>query len=203
LLGVLIGGCAGYAVRWLTHWPTNWIDVVLMRVADVMLALPTLLLALAARAAFPPELPPQRAAFLLIAIFVALGWAETARVTRGLVLELRQREFVLAAISLGASSRRILTRHILPNAARPLLMQTMLLLPAFLLSETSLSFLGVGVQEPEASWGSLLTAAADLTLLQNSNALVLLAPAFSIMLFVVGVRLLSQGIQRVDDQLNG
>ncbi|NOT62629.1 MAG: ABC transporter permease subunit, partial [Acidobacteria bacterium] len=88
-------------------------------------------------------------------------------------------------------------RHILPNAARPIMMQSLLLLPAFLLSETSLSFLGVGVQEPAASWGSLLTAAADLTLLQRGDALVLLAPAFAITLFVAGVRLLSRGLQHI------
>jgi peptide/nickel transport system permease protein len=191
LLGVLIGCLAGYAAR--------RVDAVLMRVADVMLALPTLLLALAARAAFPPELPPRRAAFLLIGIFVALGWAELARLTRGMVLELRRREFVLGAISLGATTWRILFRHILPNAARPLAVQSLLLLPTFLLTETSLSFLGVGVQEPEASWGSLLAAAADITLLQRSDILALLAPAFAIVLFVGSVRLLSQELQQADE----
>ncbi len=190
LLGVLIGCFAGYAARWM--------GAVLMRAADVLLALPTLVLALAARAAFPPELPPRRAALLLIAIFVALGWAELARLARGLVLELRQREFVLGAVSLGATPGRILFRHILPNAARPLVVQALLLLPAFLLTESSLSFLGVGVQEPEVSWGSLLAAAADMALLQRGNVLALLAPAFAMMFFVGGVRLLGQGLQQVD-----
>jgi peptide/nickel transport system permease protein len=191
LLGVLIGCLAGYSVR--------WVDAVLMRVADVLLALPTLVLALAARAAFPPELPSHRAALLLIAIFVALGWAELARLARGLVLELRQREFVLGAVSLGATPWRVLVHHILPNAARPLVVQALLLLPTFLLTETSLSFLGVGVQEPESSWGSLLAAAADMALLQRDDVLALLAPAFAIMFFVGGVRLLSQGLQQADD----
>jgi peptide/nickel transport system permease protein len=194
LLGVLIGCLAGYAVR--------WVDAMLMRAADVMLALPTLLLALAARAAFPPELPPRRAAFLLIGIFVALGWAEMARLTRGLVLELRRREFVAGALSLGATPWRILFRHILPNVARPLSVQALLLLPAFLLTETSLSFLGVGVQEPEASWGSLLASAADIALLQRGDVLALLTPAFAIVVFVGGVRLLSQGLQQADEEQN-
>jgi peptide/nickel transport system permease protein len=191
-LGVLIGCLAGYGARWM--------DAVLMRVADVLLALPTLLLALATRAAFPPELPPRRAAILLITIFVALGWAELARLTRGLVLELRQREFVLGAISLGATPWRVLSRHILPNAARPLVVQALLLLPTFLLTETSLSFLGVGVQEPGASWGTLLAAVADMALLQRGDILALLAPAFAIMFFVGSVRLLSQGLQQADEQ---
>jgi peptide/nickel transport system permease protein len=125
LLGVAIGCCAGYAGR--------FFDIVLMRAADVMMALPALVMILAARAAFPLELPTARAATLLICLFVALGWAEMARLTRGLVLELRARAFVTAAVSIGMSPLRVLLRHILPNAARPLIVQTLLMLPAFLL----------------------------------------------------------------------
>ncbi len=186
-LGVLIGCAAGYAGR--------WIDAALMRAADAMMAMPALVLILAARAAFPLELPPLRAATLLVTIFVVLGWAEMARLARGLVMELRQREFALAAVSIGLSPARILWRHILPNAARPLTIQALLTLPAFLLAETALSFLGVGLQEPEPSWGNLLSAASDLTLLERGHAPVLLAPAFAIALFVFGVRLLSDGLE--------
>jgi len=186
-LGILIGCVAGYAGRWL--------DAILMRAADVLMALPTLVLILAVRAAFPLELPPTRAAVLLVTIFFALGWAEMSRLARGLVMELRQREFVLAAVSLGLSPARVLVRHVLPNAATPLAVQAFLMLPAFLLAETALSFLGVGLQEPEASWGSLLTASADITLLERGYAVVLLAPALAIALFVLGVRLLSAGLE--------
>jgi peptide/nickel transport system permease protein len=190
-LGILIGLIAGYA--------GSWLDAVFMRAADVMMALPTLVLILAARAAFPLELPPTRAATLLITIFVVLGWAEMARLTRGLTLELRQREFVQAAVSIGCSPARILFRHILPNAARPLLAQTFLMLPAFLLAETSLSFLGVGLQEPEASWGNLLADAANLTLLESHEAWPILAPAFVITVFVLGVRLFGHGLEKLDE----
>lgn len=182
-LGVLIGGVAGYA--------KGTTDVVLMRAADAMMALPTLVVVLAARAAFPLQLPPARAAFLLITIFALVGWAEMARFARGLALELKEREFVLAARSLGISPARILFRHILPNAARPLIVQATLLLPAFLLAETALSFLGVGLQEPEPSWGNMLAAAQDFTLLR-AQPLVLLAPALLIFLFTLGVRLLNE-----------
>ncbi|MFN8005040.1 MAG: ABC transporter permease [Acidobacteriota bacterium] len=188
VLGIVVGCLAGYAGRWL--------DNLVMRAADAMLALPALVLILAARAAFPPELPPVRAAALMIGIFAALGWAEMARLTRGLVWELRQRDFVLAAVSLGASPVRILWRHILPNAAAPLLTQMLVILPTFLLTETSLSFLGVGLQEPEPSWGNMLTAISDLTLLQRNDLLALLTPAFAIVLFVLGVRLLAEGIEQ-------
>jgi peptide/nickel transport system permease protein len=115
-----------------------------MRAADAMLALPDLVLILAARAAFPLVLPPTRAGLLLVAIFIAIGWAEMARLARGLVLGLREREFVLAAVSVGLTETRILFRHILPNALR--------------------------------------------------------SPAFAIFLFVLGVRLLSDGLRRDGDQ---
>lgn len=185
-LGVLLGCVAGYERRLL--------DALLMRAADVMMALPVLVLILAVRAAFPLELPPMRAATLLILIFLGVGWAEMARLARGEVMALRRREFVLAAESIGLTQARILFRHILPNAARPLIVQTTLMLPAFLLAETALSFLGVGLQEPEPSWGNMLAAAADPTLL-GQHAPLLLAPAFLIFLFVLGVRLLGDGLK--------
>jgi peptide/nickel transport system permease protein len=190
VLGVFLGCVAGYAGR--------RVDALLMRAADAMLALPDLVLILAARAAFPLVLPPARAGLLLVAIFIAIGWAEMARLARGMVLSLREREFVLAAVSLGLTETRILFRHILPNASRPLVVQLSLMLPAFLLAETALSFLGVGVQEPAASWGNMLVSASNLTLL-GQQPLVLLSPAFAIFLFVLGVRLLSDGLRRDGD----
>ncbi|HEY0404106.1 MAG TPA: ABC transporter permease [Pyrinomonadaceae bacterium] len=186
VLGIALGCVAGYGGRVL--------DAVLMRAADVMMALPALVLILAARAAFPLELPPARAALLLISIFIAVGWAEIARLTRGLVLALKRREFVLAAAALGLSQKRILFRHILPNAARPLLVQMTLMLPFFLLTETALSFLGVGLQEPEASWGNMLAAAGDITQL-GDHPFELLSPALAIFIFVLGARLLSDGLK--------
>lgn len=187
LVGVVLGCVAGYSGR--------VVDSVLMRAADAMMSLPVLVLILAARAAFPLELPPSRAVLLLVTIFVAVGWAEMARLTRGLVVALREREFVLAARAIGLTRTRILFRHILPNAAAPLIVQATILLPAFLLAETSLSFLGVGLQEPEASWGNMLMAASDITLLSR-QPLLILSPAFAIFLFVLAVRLLSDGLQK-------
>lgn len=189
-LGIIIGCIAGY-VR------VRLVEAALMRAADVMMSLPVLVLILAARAAFPLEMPPRRAALLLISIFLLVGWAEMARLARGLVQALRRREFVLAAESIGLTQTRILFRHVLPNASGALVVQVTLMLPAFLLAETALSFLGVGLQEPEASWGSMLSAAADPTLLSR-HAFVLLAPAFCIFLFVLGVRLLSDGLKPKD-----
>jgi peptide/nickel transport system permease protein len=186
LLGIGIGCLAGYGGR--------WVNALLMRAADAMMALPALVVVLAARAAFPLALSPAQAGVLLVGIFVTVGWAEMARLTRGEVLALRQRDYVMAAYSLGLSQGRILFRHILPNMSRPLIVQMTLMLPAFLLNETALSFLGVGLQEPEPGWGNMLAAANDLTLLQ-AQPFVLLAPALAIFFFVLGVRLLSDGLQ--------
>jgi peptide/nickel transport system permease protein len=184
-LGVLIGGVAGYA--------GGWTDALLMRAADVMLALPTLILILAVRATFPPGLPPADAIKLLLTLFILLGWAEMARLARDLTRELRQREYVMAAVSLGSSPARIVIRHILPGAAMSLAAQSLIILPAFLLTETALSFLGVGLQEPEASWGSLL-ATVESNLFRRGHALAEFSPALAITLFVLGARLFSDGL---------
>ena len=181
-IGVLIGLESGYANR--------FVDTAIMGVTDTVLALPTLILILAARAAFPLDLPPLRAATLLILIFALTGWAEIARLTRGLVRSIKEREYILAARSIGLSEPRILFRHILPNAAGPLLTQVTVMLPYFLLSEVALSFLGVGVQEPQPSLGNMLAAAADISQLQRSP-LLLLSPAVVIFLFVFAVRALA------------
>lgn len=187
-LGIMLGCVAGYGGR--------LIDAVLMRAADVMMALPTLIIVLAARAAFPLELPPLRAGFLLVSIFVATGWAEMARLTRGQVLALSRRDFVLAAYSLGMRPSRILFRHILPNMKGPLIVQMTLMIPTFLLAETALSFLGVGLQEPEPSWGNMLASATDLALLR-AQPFAMLSPALAIFFFVLGVRLVSDGLKKV------
>jgi peptide/nickel transport system permease protein len=181
LIGTFVGSVSGYASR--------TIDGVIMAVADTMISLPTLILILAARAAFPLELPPMTAGLLLVGIFALTGWAEMARLTRGLVVAVREREFITAARSIGASEAGILWRHVLPNIASPLIIQATLILPAFLLAEVALSFLGVGLQEPEPSLGNMLSAAGDITQLSSSPFLTL-SPALAIFLFVLGLRLI-------------
>jgi peptide/nickel transport system permease protein len=129
---------------------------------------------------------------MLITIFALTGWAEMARLARGQVVAVKNLEFITAARALGAGETRILSSHVLPNIAGPLLMQATLILPAFFLAEVALSFLGVGLQEPEPSLGNMLTAASDLTQLQR-HPFLLLSPAIVIFLFVLATRLLSRG----------
>ena len=183
LVGILIGGASGYVGR--------LVDTILMGSTDAMLALPTLILILGVRAAFPLELPMTRAALLLLLIFALTGWAEMARLTRGLVLSFRKREFVVAAIALGSSQTKILFRHILPNILPSLRTRAFLMLPTFLLAEVALSYLGVGLQEPEPSLGNMLTAASDLDQLR-SQPFSVLSPALAVLLFTLGVRLIGR-----------
>ena len=183
LVGISIGGVSGYAGR--------LVDTLLMGATDAMLALPTLILILGVRAAFPLELPMTRAALLLVLIFALTGWAEMARLTRGLVLSLRKREFVVAAVALGLSQTKVLFRHILPNILPSLRTRALLLLPTFLLAEVALSYLGVGLQEPEPSLGNMLTAASDLDQLRSQTFSVL-SPALAVLFFTLGVRLIGR-----------
>ena len=183
VVGISIGGVSGYSCR--------LVDTFLMGATDAMIALPALILILAVRAAFPLELPMNRAALLLLLIFSLTGWAEMARLTRGLVRSLRQREFVVAAVASGASQTRVLFRHILPNILPTLRTRAFLLLPTFLLAEVALSYLGVGLQEPEPSLGNMLTAASDLDQLR-SQPFSVLSPALAVLLFTLGVRLIGR-----------
>ncbi len=159
LLGVSLGALSGYF--------GGWLDSTLMRAAEIVMSLPTLILILAFRAAFPLSVTPRQVATMMITIFAAVGWAEVARLTRNLALAERVKDYVTAAISLGASNLRIITKHIIPNVTTPLLTQFALTAPTFILAEITLSFLGVGVQEPSASWGTMLADAKDLSVLKN------------------------------------
>ncbi|MBL8205595.1 MAG: ABC transporter permease [Blastocatellia bacterium] len=159
LLGVSLGAISGYF--------GGWLDSGLMRAAEIVMSLPTLILILAFRAAFPLSVTPRQVATMMITIFAAVGWAEVARLTRNLALAERVKDYVTSAISLGASNIRIIARHVLPNITTPLLTQFALTAPTFILAEITLSFLGVGVQEPSASWGTMLADAKDLSVLKN------------------------------------
>jgi peptide/nickel transport system permease protein len=148
LAGTLAGTLAGYYGK--------WTDAVLMRVLELFLALPWLYLLFAVRAALPLNIKTTDAFLLLVGIMGLVGWARPARLIRGLVLSARERTYVLAARSMGASDMQILRRHILPQTYPTILTMTALLIPQFILAEVTLSFLGLGVGEPIASWGNLL-----------------------------------------------
>jgi peptide/nickel transport system permease protein len=141
-IGIAIGGVAGYA--------GGWADSVLMRFTDAMLSVPRLLLLMILGAVLSPSLA------LLVVLVGAVGWMETARIARAEILSLRARDFVIAARAAGARFPRLLTRHLLLNAAGPLIVAGTLAIARSILLESALSFFGVGVQPPVASWGNML-----------------------------------------------
>src|SRR6267154_4080410 len=140
LIGLCIGAVAGYY--------GGWTDSLLMRLAELFLALPWLYLLFAIRAFLPLAVSPLKAFFLIVAVIAAVGWARPARLVRGIVLSAKERDFVRAARGFGASDLYILRRHILPETFSVLLTQAAVLIPYYVLAEMTLSFLGLGVPEP-------------------------------------------------------
>jgi len=153
-IGVTLGLIAGYYGR--------WVDELIMRLADITLAFPTLLLLIAMAAALQPSLSTV---YITIGV---VGWAAMARLIRGQVLVTRQLEFVQAARALGATDRRILARHLLPNVIAPVVIAATLGIAGAIMAEAALSFLGLGVQPPTPSWGSMISDARDLIQLRSA-----------------------------------
>ncbi|MCU0625099.1 MAG: ABC transporter permease [Gemmatimonadaceae bacterium] len=183
-LGGVAGLVAGYYGRWL--------DDVVMRLADVTLAFPTLLLLIAMVAALQPSLGVVT---LTIGI---VGWAGVARLVRGQVLVVRTLDHVQAARALGAGDVRILARHVLPAVASPLVIAGTLGIAAAIMAESSLSFLGLGVQPPNPSWGGMIADARDLAQLRRAPW-TSLAPGFAIGASVLAFNLLGDALRDAND----
>lgn len=150
LFGGIIGSLAGFY--------GGWLDDVLMRGGELFLALPWLYLLFAVRAALPLRVAQWQVFLLLVVVIGLIGWARPARLIRGIVLSAKERNFVTAARAFGASDGYLLRKHILPQAYGVALTQLTLLVPQYILAEVTLTFLGLGVSEPMASWGSLLSS---------------------------------------------
>ena len=185
-LGLLLGGVSGFY--------GGWVDTIIMRGTELLLSIPGLYLIVALRGVFPMDLPSQQTYLAIVAILAFIGWAALARVIRGMVLSLRQAEYVLAARALGASSLRIILRHILPNTLSFTIVAATVAVPGYILGEVFLSFLGVGVQAPAASWGNMLNAARSQRVL-TSFPWMLLAPGVAIFLTVMAFNFFGDGLR--------
>jgi ABC-type dipeptide/oligopeptide/nickel transport system permease subunit len=177
-LGLLAGYYGGRADRWI------------MRLADVTLAYPGLLLLIAVMAAVGPS---------KLALFVALGvvgWAGVARLVRSQVLTIKEREYVLAIRSLGASNGTVIVRHVLPNVLTPIIVIFSMGLGASIMAESSLSFLGLGAQPPTASWGSMISSGIDYLRVAPWLSL---APGIVVTLTVLGFNLLGDALRDLSD----
>jgi peptide/nickel transport system permease protein len=186
LLGALIGMAAGYY--------SGWRDELLMRVAELFLALPWLYLLFALRAFLPLAVSPLEAFLLVVVVIGMVGWARPARLVRGVVLSVKERDFVRAARGFGASDFYLLRRHILPETASVLLTQAAILVPQFVLAEMTLSFLGLGVPEPMSSWGNLLATLQQYSVLVSYWWMYL--PALAIVPFFLGYLGLASALQQ-------
>ncbi|MBP1709940.1 MAG: oligopeptide transport system permease protein [Deltaproteobacteria bacterium] len=182
LIGMILGAVAGYY--------GGWIDAVIMRFVDIMLCFPTFFLILAVIAFLEPSI------WNIMIVIGLTGWMGVTRLVRADFISLRERDFVRAARSIGANDARIIFIHILPNALASILVTATLGIAGAILTESALSFLGIGVQPPTPSWGNILTAGKD-----NIDIAwwLSLYPGLAILITVVGYNLLGEGIRDASD----
>ena len=194
LLGVGLGTVAGYS--------GGWLDTAISRLMDLMLAFPVLLFSIALLVIFQNvgSVGPLRGQTLtitaLILIIGGFGWAYPARIIRGQVLSLREKEFVEAARSLGAKNGRILFKELLPNLVAPILVYSTLIIPTTILAEAALSFLGVGIQPPASSWGKMLSQAIPTA---QVNPFYVIVPGMAIFITVLAFNLFGDGLRDAFD----
>lgn len=182
LIGMLIGSIAGYF--------GGRCDTLLMRFVDIMLCFPTFFLILAVIALLEPNI------FTIMAVIGVTSWMGVARLIRAEILSLKEQEFILAARAIGAGSSRIILRHLIPNALTPVLVSATLGVAGAILVESSLSFLGIGVQPPTPSWGNILTEGKSVL---GIAWWLTLFPGLAILVTVLAYNLLGEGLRDLLD----
>jgi peptide/nickel transport system permease protein len=185
-LGMLIGGISGYY--------GGWIDTILMRLVEVLMTIPSIYLLVALAAVLPPGLSSAQRFLLIILITSFIRWAGLARVIRGEVLSIKEREFVQAARAMGGRSLYIITRHVLPQTATYIIIAATLSIPEFIVAESVLSLIGLGIQQPDPSWGNMLSLATNASILVLQPWLIW-PPAILIILTVLAFNLLGDGLR--------
>ena len=191
-LGIILGGISGYY--------GGRIDFAIQRVIELVLSLPTIPIWLALAAALPQDWPATLNYLMITVILSLTGWAQLARVVRGRFLSLRTEEYVTAARLDGASEGRIIFRHMLPSFSSHIIASVSLAIPAMILAETSLSFLGLGLQPPTISWGVLLREAQNIRSI--ATAPWLFAPGAAVVLAVIALNFLGDGLRDASDPYN-
>jgi peptide/nickel transport system permease protein len=188
VIGVILGAAAGYF--------GGWVDAMISRVMDVLLAFPQLLFSIALVSVMPNSLFGVSGSgvrmLILVIVIGFFGWPYIGRIVRGQALSLREREFVDAARSLGAGSVHILFRELLPNLVAPILVYTTLIIPTNILSEAALSFLGAGVKPPTPSWGQMLSEA---TKIYQADPTYMVVPGLAIFVTVLAFNLFGDGLR--------
>ena len=188
-IGLLYGGIAGYF--------GGKVDVIMMRFAEAVMSIPSFYLLIILASILPSGMTSVQRFMLIVIILALIGWAGFARVVRGMVLSVKNQEFVQAAKSIGASRLRIIVKHILPQTASFVIVAMTLSVPSYILSESGLSFLGLGIQQPDASWGNMLKEAQEYTNIIYRPWL--LTPGFLIFIAVLAFNLIGDTIRDVLD----
>jgi peptide/nickel transport system permease protein len=189
VLGIFLGGISGY-------YGGSW-DQLIQRTIDFLRSIPSIPLWMGLAAAMPLQWPAQTVYFAITVILSLIGWTSLARVVRGRFLSLREEDFVTAARLDGASQWRVIFRHMLPAFTSHIIASITLAIPGMILSETSLSFLGLGLREPVVSWGVLLQDAQDLRSI--ATAPWLLVPAIAVVVSVLALNFLGDGLRDAAD----
>jgi peptide/nickel transport system permease protein len=186
--GTLVGAVSGFVGG-------LW-DRFLMRMTELVMALPAVYLVLAVRNLFPDDLSAWQASFIIVGSLAAVGWCSVSRLLRGQILTIRENEYVASARAVGATGTRVLFRHVLPNAAPFILLQVGIALPYFLLGEATLSYLGLGIPEPEPSWGNMLSSAAGNYTVMTTYWWTLGVPGLALTGAVLAANLWVEGLRR-------
>jgi peptide/nickel transport system permease protein len=195
-LTVTIGASIGILVGALAGFYGGWVDTVLMRITDLFLSfpfLPTLILisAMLHQYKFGADVTLVQVT-TIVSVLALLGWMDTARLVRGQFLSLLNRDFVVAARALGANGRRIMLVHLIPNSMAPIIVAASLNVGGFIIAESAISFLGVGISPPTASWGSML---ADFQSYLRYSAIAVLLPGGAIFVTVMAINFVGDGLR--------
>ncbi len=188
-IGLIYGGISGYF--------GGLIDIIMMRFAEAIMAIPSFYLLIIMAAILPPGMTSIQRFCLIILILALIGWAGFARVVRGMVLSIKEEDYISAAKTIGASNLRIILKHVLPQTTSYVIIAMTLSVPSYILAESGLSFLGLGIQQPDASWGNMLKEAQEFT-----NILYrpwLLTPGVLIFIAVLSFNLLGDSIRDLLD----
>ena len=188
-IGLIYGGISGYF--------GGWVDNIMMRFAEAVMAIPSFYLLIILAAILPSNMTSTQRFTLIVVILALIGWSGFARVVRGMVLSIKNEEFVLAAKTIGASDLRVILKHILPQTTSYVIIAMTLSVPSYILAESGLSFLGLGIQQPDASWGNMLKEAQEyINILYRPW---LLTPGFLIFIAVLAFNLIGDTIRDILD----
>ena len=191
IIGVLLGGLAGYF--------GGWVDMIIMRIVDIFNCLPDLPLLLIVGAVLDAlEVPATNRIYFMMTFLTFFGWTGTARIVRGQILSLREQEFMVSATARGLSTRRKIFRHLIPNIMPQLIVTMTLGLGSVILTESTLSYLNLGVPKPYAAWGSMISEIKDPVILQRYFNL-WGPPGLCIVLAVLGFNFVGDGLRDAFD----